>query len=275
MIVFTRSWTTIHSLLSSNQVFDTSIQRQQLCDQVLTNMKDGKISGDILPDLRKAFDMVNHTKLLLKLQAYGVNDTALRWFEAYLGGRKQQTCIKGCMSHPDLVTIGIPQGSILGPLLFLIFINDLPDCVGDATTHMYADDTSIIVADKDVTRLCITMNHNAQNISAWLKLNKLFQNVLKTHLMMFATAKRLSMTDFSAFKVTMDGAELKRVQSSKVLGVVLDESLYFNQHINKLCSKLSQKIGVLKRLKDKAKMYIFRVYIIKDCTPSVTGMSGT
>ena len=107
------------------------------------NIDKGMTNLIVLLDLAKAFDTVSHNILLKKLELYGLKGVTLDWFSSYLSGRQQQCVVEGCVSKPRLLSCGVPQGSVLGPLLFLIYINDLPGCLLHTEAHMYADDTTI------------------------------------------------------------------------------------------------------------------------------------
>ena len=117
-------------------------------DFILKNMDEGKVTGAIFLDLKKAFDTVNHSLLLNKLKKFGIRDIELNWFKSYLNNRMQSVKVGSTLSDLELINIGIPQGSILGPLLFIIFVNDLPDSV-ICKTVMYADDTSLLISSSD------------------------------------------------------------------------------------------------------------------------------
>ena len=122
----------------------------QMCDDWSDNMYKGKLTGVVFLDIRKAFDSVDHSILLEKVQFYGVADRELMWFKSYLTARKQQCLINGCLSSQSKLLCGVPQGSILGPLLFLFYINDLPNCLKFITPCLYSDDTQIFTSSFDI-----------------------------------------------------------------------------------------------------------------------------
>ena len=130
-------------------------------DFILKNMDEGKVTGAIFLDLKKAFDTVNHSLLLNKLKKFGIRDIELNWFKSYLNNRMQSVKVGSTLSDLKPINIGIPQGSILGPLLFIIFVNDLPDSV-ICKTVMYADDTSLLISSSDP--LCL---QNSLNLNMW------------------------------------------------------------------------------------------------------------
>ena len=133
----------------------------QMCDSFYENMDNGKLNGVVFLDIRKAFDSINHTILLQKTRLqFGITNTELKWFSSYLTNREQVCAVNGITSSPKKITCGVPQGSILGPLLFLLYINDLTDCLDKTTPCLYADDTQIFSAATDLTELNENLNHD-------------------------------------------------------------------------------------------------------------------
>ena len=131
--------------------------------------------------LKKAFDTVDHNILLKKIAIYGIKGTAYRWLESYLSNRTQYCCVNGKLSSPAIMKTGIPQGSGLGPLLFLIYINDLPKCLNAGSKpDMFADDTQIATASHDIEVITETLNSDLNNVASWLSANKLTLNDSKT-----------------------------------------------------------------------------------------------
>ena len=135
-------------------------------------------------DLTKAFDTINHCILSDKLQVYGIRGPAHNWFSSYLKSRHQYTVFSNTSSHRKNITCGVPQGSVLGPLLFLIYINDIALCTNNLKFILFADDTNIYLQGRDLNLLQDTMNRELENVSSWLKSNKLTLNINKTHYML-------------------------------------------------------------------------------------------
>ena len=156
-------------------------------------MDQGKLTGAVFIDLQKAFDTVEHSVLLSKLPFYGVTGNELMWIESYLSGRFQYVHYDNVKSELQLVKFGVPQGSILGPLLFLIQINDLVKMVDGCRIQMYADDTVIYTSHRDIKVIENTLSTNMTVIKNWLDKNRLIINLKKgkTESMLFGTAKRL------------------------------------------------------------------------------------
>ena len=136
-----------------------------LSDNILTNMDNKLLNGLLLVDLKKAFDLVDHDTLLNKLRIYGCSHSTMVWFRSYLSGRSQKTQFRGTLSEALPVSVGVPQGSILGPLFFIIHINDLPlELHSDVTSTMFADDTTILVRGPSVTPLSTQLNEVARTV---------------------------------------------------------------------------------------------------------------
>ncbi len=146
----------------------------QMCDNLLKNMDSGELNCIVFLDVRKAFDSINHKILIDKMHNFfGVTGNQLKWFESYLNNRVQQCLINGQLSSPRTITCGVPQGSILGPLLFLLYINDMPDSLSHSTPSLYADDTEIYASSNDCADLVNKVNIDLENIRKWMMQNKL------------------------------------------------------------------------------------------------------
>ena len=153
----------------------------EITEQIKESIDSGKFGCGIFIDLKKAFDTVNHEILLKKLEHYGVRGTMLKWFESYLKGRKQYVFYNGETSDVKEITCGVPQGSVLGPLLFLIYINDLPNISEKLQFFLFADDTNIYDESKDLKELEKTVNGELKKLTLWLNVNRLALNVKKTN----------------------------------------------------------------------------------------------
>ena len=160
-------------------------------DRWLLSIDQGKYNIAMFIDLRKAFDTVNHEILLNKIEYYGVSDKELNWFKSYLDDRKQFTVVGGIRSKEPKVLHGVPQGSCLGPLLFLVYINDLPHCLKNCASKLYADDTDISASTSNLKYIEKLINEDLDNINKWLIANKLSLNVIKTKNMILLHAKNL------------------------------------------------------------------------------------
>ena len=188
-------------------------------------------------DLSKAFDTIDHTILLSKLNHYGVRGNALKWFTNYLTGHTQQVKYAEILSITTLeVTSGVPQGSILGPLLFLIYVKDFKNCLNDSDSLMFADDTSIFLQNKDIKKLFDAGNKELQLVDQWLIANKLSVNVSKTKYILFKAAQSKLTTKKQT--LTLRQNKIEQFECIKFLGIHIQEHLSWSRHINHLISKL-------------------------------------
>ena len=190
-----------------------------LTNQWCFNIDRGLINGVLFLDLKKAFDTVDHNLLLIKLEYVGVRGQTLEWLKSYLSNRSQAVFINGVLSEHEQIKCGVPQGSILGPLLFFIYINDLSSIIGIATTRMYADDTNLTFTACNIPELQEQMSVDIQCLKNWLIANKLTLNVIKTEFMLVGSRQRIATMTF------LNGISLNRVNCSKCLGVKIDEFL--------------------------------------------------
>ena len=157
----------------------------EIQDRIIKELNSGKEVIAVFMDLSKAFDALSHEILLQKLQYYGVRGICLDWFRSYLSNRKQFTVYNYNNSQLRDIDTGVPQGSILGPLLFIIYINDIVNSCNDPHLILYADDTSLLASHKDMNVLIETLNENLAKITKWFKCNKLSLNVSKTQCILF------------------------------------------------------------------------------------------
>ena len=155
-------------------------------------MENGSVTGIFWGDLTKAFDTVNHSILLRKLSGLGVDDAARDWFNSFLSNRCQVTCCKNAMSDLPSISIGVPQGSILGPLLFIIYMNDLPDVLDHCSVTLYADDTVLYLASKSITKVESKINSDLSRVCSWMRANQLTLNIKKSKSMLIGSIARLS-----------------------------------------------------------------------------------
>ena len=245
-----------NGLLSNGQsgfrsLFSTLTCLLKTTDEWYDGFDNGYMIGSVFIDLRKAFDTVNHEILCQKLEHYGVGDRNLSWFQSYLSSRKQFCRVNGIDSKTERIEVGVPQGSCLGPLLFLIYINDLPCAVKRSTTSMYADDTTLFFRSKNIEDLNEAINNDLRDLDSWLSGNKLSLNVAKTQGMLLCTKnkhKSLEGTGESICLKIRDN-DLALVENTKYLGVQVDNSLDWKEHIKRVSTKVSRAVGLLKYAK--------------------------
>jgi len=214
----------------------------------LINMDSGLINGVVFLDLCKAFDTIDHEILMNKLYLYGVKGSALRWFKSYLMHREQVCKIDNIISTPKNIKCGVPQGSNLGPLLFLLYINDLPNCLVNSVPAMFADDTNITISAKNAEDFEEKLNNELSNVHNWFLANKLTVNVDKSEYMLIGSRQRLAGIDREPI-INIGGKNLERVSKTKSLGILIDENLNWNDQIDNISKKASKGIGILRRAK--------------------------
>ena len=213
-----------------------------LVDRITKSLDNGNFAVAILLDLKKAFDTVDHKILLKKLYAYGIRGIFLKWFESYLSGRTQYVVFDGVQSETHRVDCGVPQGSILGPLLFILNMNDICNVSKLMFTILYADDTCVLLRGTDLSKLIKLINSELNLLSTWFKSNKLSLNTGKTFYMVFHRARLKPNTNND---IIMDGNILTKVNSAKYLGVIIDHKLNWIEHIAYVKNKISKGIGII------------------------------
>ena len=213
------------------------------------DMDNGRYTEMIFIDLKTAFDSVDHQILSDKMQFYGITGSAQKWFSSYLDNRKQYCRVNGTTSNVENIDIGVPQGSCLGPLLFLLYINDLPFALKKAKATMYADDTAISYASAKSEELDLVINEELSCIERWLQGNKLSLNVVKTQAMIIGSKPKIkelknNLRCLPSFRV--GGEEIDLINETKYLRVVIDNCLTWENHISAVQKKISRAIGLLK-----------------------------
>ena len=217
-----------------------------LTELIRNALDNGNFACGIFIDLQKAFDTVDHQILLKKLEYYGIRGLANNWFRSYLTNRQQFVSVNGINSTKQNMNYGVPQGSVLGPLLFLIYINDLNKAIKFCTTHHFADDTNLFFSDKSMKKIQKYVNFDLKFLCNWLKANKISLNASKTELIIFRDPRKKSSHEL---KIKIDGKKLFPSKFVKYLGVLIDCHLSWHAHEIELNAKLSRAIGMLCKIR--------------------------
>ena len=210
----------------------------EACNKSINN---GGIAGAVLTDLSKAFDCLYHELLFAKLNAYGFTRSALLFVHGYLDRRMQRVNVNGSLSKWTKTSLGVPQGSVLGPLLFNMYLNDLFLFLEETEVCNYADDTTIYTCGPNVENVVAKLENYALVISEWFPNNRLKLNEYKCHLMTFGRKS-------NEVSVKIGEANVKESKEEKLLGIIFDQTLSFKQHVKTLCKKASQKLHALARI---------------------------
>ena len=203
----------------------------------------GSFACGVFIDLQKAFDTVDHKILIKKLYYYGIRGIANNWFSSYIENRSQFVSINGFESSKKFIKYGVPQGSVLGPLLFLIYINDLSQSIRNSTVHHFADDTNLLCINKSLTQLCKKVNSDLHHLCLWLNSNRISLNINKTEFIIFHPPKKIISND--KVKIKINGKRIFPSEFIKYLGVFLDKNLSWNYQMIQLNKKLSRANSML------------------------------
>ena len=240
----------------------------ELVDKIITEMDKDKLPICFFLDLSKAFDTLDHRILLDKLNYYGIKDTPAKLFESYLTNRFQYVEMNETKSELLPIMTGVPQGSILGPVLFIIYINDISEVSKTFEFIMYADDSTLtstlnsFLSDNTDPSPDVLINRELIKITEWLNSNKLSLNVQKTKFTIFHQPnKKVRIPN-----ITINSIPVEHVNTFNFLGITLDQQLNWNAHIDKLANKLSKGLGILNKLKHilpmSAKLKIYHSIVL-------------
>jgi len=230
---FLKSHSTSHALIS-------------IIERIRKALDDGNLACGVFVDLQKAFDTVDHVILLSKLNHYGIRGITNNWFKCYLSNRSQFVFVSYSKSSIKFIRHGVPQGSVLGPLLFLIYINDLHNSIFSCETFKFADDTHLLHFNSDLLSLCNRVNRDLRSLQTWLRANKIRLNAGKTEFLIFRHHRKL--LAFEPF-LKIGGKKIFQSTHIKYLGVLIDPHLNWKFHISSLSSKLSRANGILSKLR--------------------------
>ena len=255
----------IYDFFSKNNLFypsqygfrkkhSTEYAALETIDIIIQEMDKGNLPAAIFLDLSKAFDSLDHDILLHKLNYYGIRNSELNWFQNYLKNRFHYTEIAQTTSTKHILSKGVPQGPILGPLLFIIYLNDIVNCSSLFRFIIYADDTNLIIPSLNNYSI-ITINNELDRIHHWLAYNKLSLNVNKTKFIIFHNRHKEILREY-AFKI--NNMDIKQVESFNFLGITLNENLTWKTHTDMVSSKIARYLGIMKKLKTFIPPYILK-----------------
>ena len=249
-----------HNVLSPSQYgfqknMSTEYAITELQDRIVKDLASNKWTIGILLDLSKAFDTLDHSILIAKLGHLGIRGIPQQWFKSYLSGRKQFTSFKNSSSPLAFLSCGVPQGSILGPLLFLIYVNDILNILKDSKAILFADDTNLLFSDKDLKTLIQTINVELASVKNWFSANRLSLNIEKTSYILFHKYQRI-IPEHDNIKI--GSTTIQRESSAKFLGVQIDETLSWKKHINTKANQVVRTISILSRLKNSVSTEILK-----------------
>ena len=205
--------------------------------KVVNAMDNKKLTMAIFLDLSKAFDTIDHNILLAKLHHYGIRGLALEWFRNYLNDRTQYVSYKDSKSELMNLTCGVPQGSVLGPLLFIIYTNDLPNCLAESNCILFADDTTVFRSSSNADYLASSIQNDLKSLYDWFCANKLSLNIGKTNFLLFSPSTKNKYPHITELK--LGNQSIQRLSSAKFLGLCVDEELKWDEHLNQVYCRLS------------------------------------
>ena len=217
-----------------------------LIDNIVNSFEKNEYTLGVFLDFSKAFDTIDHKILLSKLNTYGIRGVSNTWINDYLTDRQQYVLYCGSESSYQTIKCGVPQGSILGPLLFLLYINDLANVSTLLHSIIFADDTNLFISGTNLQDMSRIMNNELKLLVEWLKCNKLSLNVSKTNFMIFRSRKSIPLPKVD---IKINEISIQEVIKTKFLGVILDNKLTWKQHITHTSNKASKSIGILQKAK--------------------------
>ena len=230
-----------------------------------------EIVGAVFLDIRKAFDLVDHTILQQKLRVYLNNSSVVPFFQSYLSDRSQYVCANGKLSVVGTIQSGVPQGSILGPLLFCIFINDLPLHMQDKKVRnsLFADDSSLDTSGKTVNEIEVTLQKSLNDVSGWCKNNLMCLHNEKTKCMVIATRQKHQRSSLR-LKLDIDSKTVVQVKEHRVLGITIDDEFKWQSHVSNICKTVSKNIFLMSQLKRYVSSQTLNIFYSPHILPHIS-----
>ena len=229
---FRKGYSPQHALLRLKDILNKSLDNNEMV-------------GLFMMDLSKAFDCIPHDLLIAKIHAYGFDKSSLKLIYSYLKDRQQRVKVNAEYSSWKDILSGVPQGSVLGPLLFNLFINDLFLIVGNCDLHNYADDNTLSIADTNIETITRALNNDVRNIYNWFKNNRLSLNEDKCQ---FLVIERPASSQNEIAEINIHNKTLGETKKGKLLGITFDKNISMNDHIKSICKKASNKLYALARI---------------------------
>ena len=228
-LLFERQYGFRNKLSTNHALIDITSKIQTACDK-------GIFAFGVYVDFKKAFDTVNHKLLLNKLNHYGIRGNELQWLKTYLKVRRQHTTVNSSSSKNAYINYGVLQESFLGPLLFLIYINDLNKAIKYSNVHHFADDTNLLLSDKSLKKINKHINHDLKLLNIWLRTNKISLNASKTEITLFRPKSQSNITKHLTFRI--------RISEVKYLRLILNEFVSWGTYYTLLKKKLNREISL-------------------------------
>ena len=227
--------------------FSTDLALLELSDKIAESIDEKKYTIGIFVDLSKAFDTLNHDILLQNFSRYGIRGIANNWFQKYLRERQQYVMFINVASIKCEITTAVLQGSILDPLLFLLYINDIYRSSEILKFILYADDTNIFYSCEILDQLSEVVNWELRGVMQWFRANRLSVNLKKTNFVVFGSSGRTRKND--KCELFLDNIKILRTEKAKFLGVIIHDNLSWKNHITYIKGKISKNIEIINRLK--------------------------